>query len=175
MPNMRGVGFGVALAAGHVLGDLWSPTLMGWVIDTFGQRDSMATGFGQVLAALGAVPVAQPGHDPENLTAGLLAILPALLIAGAVLLAGIRHLPREMALMLAKLRAAPPRRDKLWWRCPPRTARGTVFATVPRPGPPGHVAPPTSTPIARQRTQPTGWNVAIETIACAQLRAVTPL
>jgi len=110
MPNMRGVGFGVATAAGHVLGDLWSPTLMGWVIDTFGQRDSMATGFGQFLSAIGAVPVARPGHDPENLAAGLLAILPALLIAGAVLIAGIRHLPRELALMIAKLRAAPSRR-----------------------------------------------------------------
>ena len=110
MPNMRGVGFGVAMAAGHVLGDLWSPTLMGWVIDTFGQRDSMATGFGQFLSAIGAVPVARPGHDPENLAAGLLVILPALLIAGAVLIAGIRHLPRELALMIAKLRAAPSRR-----------------------------------------------------------------
>ena len=55
MPNMRGVGFGVALAAGHVLGDLWSPTLTGWVIDTFAQRDSMATVFGQFLSAIGAV------------------------------------------------------------------------------------------------------------------------
>jgi MFS transporter, Spinster family, sphingosine-1-phosphate transporter len=110
MPNMRGVGFGVALAAGHVLGDLWSPTLMGWVTDTFAQPDSMATGVGQFLQALGAVPIIRPGHDPENLTAGLLVILPALLIAGAVLLAGIRHLPRELALMIAKLRAAPSRR-----------------------------------------------------------------
>jgi MFS family permease len=110
MPNMRAVACGATLSAAHLLGDLWSPTLMGWVIDTFGQRDSMATGFGQVLAALGAVPVAPPGHDPENLTAGLLAVLPALLISGAVLLAGSRHLPREMALMLAKLRAAPTRR-----------------------------------------------------------------
>jgi MFS transporter, Spinster family, sphingosine-1-phosphate transporter len=110
MPNMRGVGFGVALAAGHVLGDLWSPTLMGWVIDTFAQPDSMATGFGHFLAVIGAVPVARPGQDPENLTAGMLALLPALLISGVVLLAGIRHLPREFALMIAKLRAAPPRR-----------------------------------------------------------------
>ncbi len=110
MPNMRGVGFGVALAAGHVLGDLWSPTLIAWVIDTFAQPDSMATGFGQFLAAIGATPVARPDHDPENLTAGMLAILPALLIAGIVLLAGIRHLPRELALMIAKLRAAPSRR-----------------------------------------------------------------
>jgi MFS family permease len=110
MPNMRGVGFGAALAAGHVLGDIWSPTLMAWVSDTFAQPDSMATGFGRFLAAVGALPAARPGHDPENLAAGLLALLPALLIAGAVLLAGTRHLPRELALMIAKLRAAPSRR-----------------------------------------------------------------
>jgi MFS family permease len=109
MPNMRGVACGVTLAAVHVLGDLWSPTLMGWVADTFGQPDSMATGFGRALAAIGAVPVVQPGRDPENLTAGMLVVIPALLIAGGVLLAGARHLHREMALMLAKLKAAPTR------------------------------------------------------------------
>ena len=38
MPNMRGVGCGVALAAIHLLGDAWSPTFMGWVADTFGQK-----------------------------------------------------------------------------------------------------------------------------------------
>jgi len=110
MPNMRAVACAVALAAVHLLGDIWSPTLMGWVADTFGDRDSMATSFGQALAALQAVPVAQPGRDPENLTAGMLVVVPALLISGIVLLSGSRHLPREMALMLAKLRAAPSRR-----------------------------------------------------------------
>lgn len=107
MPNMRGVGCGVALAAVHLLGDLWSPTLMGWVADTFGQKDSMATGFGRALTALGALPVAQPGLDPQNLTAAMLVVVPALLISGIVLLAGSRHLAREMALMHAKLRATP--------------------------------------------------------------------
>jgi MFS transporter, Spinster family, sphingosine-1-phosphate transporter len=107
MPNMRAVAFAVAIAATHLLGDIWSPPLMGWVAETFGQADSMATPFGQALAALGALPMAQAGHDPENLVAGLLTAVPALLIAGVVLLAGAWHLPREMALMLAKLRAAP--------------------------------------------------------------------
>jgi MFS transporter, Spinster family, sphingosine-1-phosphate transporter len=110
MPSMRGVGFGVALAAGHFFGDIWSPTLMGWAIHTFAQPDSMATGFGRFLAAIGATPIVRPDHDPENLTAGLLVLVPALLIAAAVLLAGVRHLPRELALMIAKLRAAPSRR-----------------------------------------------------------------
>ncbi len=109
MPNMRGVACGATLASTHLLGDLWSPSLMGWMIDTFGQDDSMATIFGRGLTAIGATPMLQPGHDPENLTAGMLALIPALLIAGIVLLAGSRHLRREMALMLAKLRAVPSR------------------------------------------------------------------
>ena len=31
LPNMRAVAYAVAMAATHLLGDLWSPTLMGWV------------------------------------------------------------------------------------------------------------------------------------------------
>jgi len=109
MPNMRAVACAVAMTATHLLGDIWSPTLMAWVAQTFGQADSMATPFGQALAAIGAVPKAQPGRDPENLAAALITAVPALVIAGIVLLSGARHLPREMALMLAKLRAAPIR------------------------------------------------------------------
>jgi MFS transporter, Spinster family, sphingosine-1-phosphate transporter len=109
MPNMRGVGCGVALAAVNLLGAIWSPTVLGWMADTFGERDSMATAFGRALEALGARPVARPGLDPQNLTAAMLVVVPALLIAGIVLLAGSRHLPREMALLLAKLRASPSR------------------------------------------------------------------
>jgi hypothetical protein len=109
MPNMRAVGVGAAFCAGHFFGDVWSPSLMGWAVDTFGQSDAMSTSFGKVLAALGAVPIRQPGHDPENLMAGMLVVIPAMLIAGGVLVAGARHLPREMALMLAKPRAVPSR------------------------------------------------------------------
>jgi MFS family permease len=109
MPNMRGVGCGVAVAAVNLLGAIWSPTLMGWVADTFGQKDAMATGFGLALEALGARPATRPGLDPQNLTAAMLVVVPPLLIAGSVLLAGSRHLPREMALLVAKMRAAPTR------------------------------------------------------------------
>ena len=56
MPNMRGLACGVALAAVNLLGAIWSPTLMGWVADTFGQKDSMATGFGQALERSAPVP-----------------------------------------------------------------------------------------------------------------------
>jgi MFS family permease len=139
MPNMRAVACAVALAATHLLGDIWSPALMGWIADTFGQPDSMATPFGQALAAIGAVPRAQPGRDPENLAAALLTAIPALALAGCVLLAGARHLPREMSLMLAKLRAVPARAAHLAAAArsspsrpiePPRAA-GTAEAGLP--------------------------------------------
>lgn len=130
MPNMRAVACAFALAAVHLLGDIWSPTLMGWVADTFGQADSMATPFGRALASIGAVPRAQPGRDPENLTAALLTALPALAIAGVVLLSGARHLPREMALMLAKLRALP---SGVGVRPRPGRPRPTEAGNPPRP------------------------------------------
>ncbi|ODU00251.1 MAG: hypothetical protein ABS79_03700 [Planctomycetes bacterium SCN 63-9] len=123
MPNMRGVGVAAAFCAGHFLGDIWSPSLMGWAIDTFGQADSMATSFGKVLAWLGAVPIRQPRRDPENLMAGMFVVIPAMLIAGGVLVAGARHLPREMALMLAKLRAAPSRYARMRPRTIPASRR----------------------------------------------------
>jgi hypothetical protein len=107
MPNMRAAAFAVTLFAVHVLGDIWSPPLMGWVSETFGRRDAMMTPFGQALAAIGAVPTSRRGAAPENLTAGMLVVIPALLLSGLVLIAGARHLPREMALMLAKLKARP--------------------------------------------------------------------
>lgn len=109
MPNMRSAAYAVAIFAVHVLGDIWSPTIMGWVADTFGQRDAMSSIFGQFLTAIHAMPTVREGHDPENWTAGMLVVVPAVLLAGIVLLAGARHLPREMALMLAKLKSSPSR------------------------------------------------------------------
>jgi MFS family permease len=107
-PNMRAVAFAVAVFAVHFLGDIWSPPLMGKVADLFGAQDTMASWIGKGLKAIGAVPV--PGEDgrPQNMVAGLLIVVPMVLLSGIVLLAGARHIPREMALMLAKLKAAPP-------------------------------------------------------------------
>jgi MFS family permease len=108
MPSMRGTAYGVAALGVSLLGALWAPGMMGWVAGTFAQADAMSTIFGQAFAALGAVPAATDARSfPENQIAGLLVIIPAALFGGAFLLAGVRHLPREMALMLAKLRAKP--------------------------------------------------------------------
>jgi MFS family permease len=106
-PNLRAAAYAVCIFIIHFLGDIWSAPLIGKVADMFGNRDTMLTVFGRAFAAIGALPTVRPDHPPENLTAGMLVLVPALLISGIVLLAGARHLPREMALMLANLKAPP--------------------------------------------------------------------
>jgi MFS transporter, Spinster family, sphingosine-1-phosphate transporter len=109
-PNLRATAYAVALFAVHfVMGDIWSPPLIGYMSRLFGDPETMASVLGSALSAIGAVPI--PGPDPkspsQNLLAGLLIVVPALLLSGVVLLAGARHIPREMALMLARLKASP--------------------------------------------------------------------
>ena len=106
-PNLRAGAYAIMLAAVHIFGDLWANPLIGWVAGTFGKADSMATDIGRLLARIGALPVQPPGQAPENVIAGLLLVVPAILLSGIVLILGARHLPHEMALMLAKLKAAP--------------------------------------------------------------------
>ncbi len=106
-PNLRAAAFAISYAAAHFLGDIWSPLLIGKAADLFGQPDTMKSSIGQLLAAIGALPTQKAGQHPENIVAGLLLVVPALLLSGVVFLAGARHLPREMALMKAKLKAPP--------------------------------------------------------------------
>ena len=109
-PNMRSAAYAIGILVFHFLGDIWSPWLIGLVADYTGQPDVMATWVGDLLRPLGAVPTIPEGQDhPQNLLAGLLIVLPAIALSGVVMLAGARHLPREMALMLARLRATKPR------------------------------------------------------------------
>jgi MFS family permease len=107
LPNMRGVAYAVAVFAIHFLGDIWSPVLIGKVADLYGDSDAMRTTIGRMLASIGAVPTIPTGesHRPENMAAGLLITIPAVALSGIVLLAGARHIERETALMLARLKA----------------------------------------------------------------------
>ncbi len=88
MPNMRSAAFAVTLFSVHVLGDIWSPPLMAWVADTFGQPDAMESIFGSALTTIGALPTRFQGRPPENWTAGLLVVVPAVALAGVVMLSG---------------------------------------------------------------------------------------
>ena len=64
MPNMRAAAYAVAIFAIHFLGDIWSPTLMGWVADIVRPATTRwPRVFGQALAAIGAVPTARRRAD----------------------------------------------------------------------------------------------------------------
>ncbi|GIW89157.1 MAG: MFS transporter [Isosphaeraceae bacterium] len=102
LPNMRATAYAINTFCIHFLGDVWSPLLMGAVSDYFGRLSVMQTPPGQLLARLGFVPVRFDGQW-RNLGAGMLVVVPAVLLGAIVLLAGVRHLPREMALMRARL------------------------------------------------------------------------
>jgi len=110
-PNLRAAAFAISTFAVHFLGDIWSPWLIGKAADMFGDPETMGSSIGRALKAIGAEPTRVAGQRPENIVAGLLFVTPALLLSGVVLLAGARHLPREMALMQAKLKAAPGRAE----------------------------------------------------------------
>jgi MFS family permease len=104
LPKMRAAAYAINTFFIHMLGDVWSPWLMGTVSDEFGKPSMAATPVGAALAAIGFGPVELDGRA-TNLGAGMLVVVPAVLLGGGVLLAGMRHLPREMALMQARLRA----------------------------------------------------------------------
>jgi len=106
-PNLRAAAYAIAIFAVHFLGDIWSPSLIGKVSDLFGDNQTMDRTFGRLLHSIGAVPTQVADMPPENIVAGLLVVVPALLLSGILLLAGARYLPREMALMQARLKASP--------------------------------------------------------------------
>ena len=108
-PNLRAAAYAISVVAVHFLGDIWSATLIGKAADLFGDPEIMNSSIGRALRSIGAVPTQVAGQRPENIVAGLLCVTPALLLSGLVLIAGARHLAGEMALMRAKLKAAPAR------------------------------------------------------------------
>ncbi len=103
MPSMRATAYAICTFCIHFLGDVWSPWLMGTVSDYFGRFSIMMTPPGQLLEQLGFVPVQFDG-EWKNLGAGMLVVLPAVVLGAMVLLAGVRHLPREMQLMRDRLK-----------------------------------------------------------------------
>jgi hypothetical protein len=80
--------------------------MVGYFSDMCGDPEFMKTSLGGLLESIGATPTKSPdGKGFRNLTAGLLVTVPAVFLSGLVLFAGARHVPREMALMLARLKA----------------------------------------------------------------------
>ncbi|RLS25785.1 MAG: MFS transporter [Planctomycetota bacterium] len=105
-PHLRAAAFAITLFSIHFLGDIWSSPLVGYVSDMFGDPEFIESGLGKALTSIGAGATLMPdGKTYRNLTAGLLITLPAVFLSGVVMFTGARHLPREMALMLARLKA----------------------------------------------------------------------
>jgi MFS transporter, Spinster family, sphingosine-1-phosphate transporter len=105
-PNLRAVAFAITLFTIHFLGDIWSSPLVGYVSDLFGDPEVMQSSIGKFFESIGANPTPLPdGKSLRNLTAGLLVVVPAIFLSGLVMFIGARHLPREMALMLARLKS----------------------------------------------------------------------
>ena len=111
LPKMRASAYAICTFAVHMLGDVWSPWLMGLVSEAFGKGAWMGTAPGEVLASLGFLPVEFQGLR-TNLGAGMLVVVPAVLLGGIVLLLGMRHLPREMDLMQARFKAELARQGR---------------------------------------------------------------
>ena len=102
-PNVRAAAYSIAIFAVHFLGDIWSPSLIGKVSDSFGDPAMMSGTIGQALTFLGAMPTQIAGSRPENIVAGLLLVVPALLISGMILLVGAQFLLRDAAILQSKL------------------------------------------------------------------------
>ena len=89
--NQRAAGYAVTIFLIHMLGDISSPILIGYLSEWLGRPAVAASHLGRSLASMGAV--AQPGQNgPTNLTAGLLLVVPMLALGAVFFYLGSRHL-----------------------------------------------------------------------------------
>jgi MFS family permease len=93
-PNRRAAAYALNIFLIHLLGDISSPPLVGWVSDMLGKPAVAGSPLGHFLAALGASPV-KTDKGMTNLTAGMLLMVPMLLLGGLFFLVGSRHLPAD--------------------------------------------------------------------------------
>ena len=92
--NQRAAGYAVTIFLIHMLGDISSPILIGYLSEWLGRPSVAASPLGRTLASLGAV--ALPGQNgPTNLTAGLLLVVPMLALGALFFYLGSRHLGRD--------------------------------------------------------------------------------
>ena len=92
----RAMGFAVSIFLLHLFGDIPSPPLIGAMADKLGEPGASATALGGFFERLGAMPVSD-GHGMTNITAGMLIIVPVLLIGSLCFFLGSIALPRDQA------------------------------------------------------------------------------
>jgi MFS family permease len=89
-PNRRAAGYAVSIFIIHLLGDISSPSLIGFISDRFGTPAVAASPVGRFFASIGARPI----HG-TNLTVGMLSVVPVLALGAVFFLLGSRHLPAD--------------------------------------------------------------------------------
>ena len=91
------VAYSVFIFLIHLLGDISSPILLGWISDLFGSPAVADSPIGRFFASIGAVPVNDPTlpEGVTNLTVGMLSVVPVLVIGFVLFLIGSRYLPAD--------------------------------------------------------------------------------
>jgi MFS family permease len=92
----RAVGYALSIFLLHLLGDIPSPILIGNIADRLGLEGAGKTPLGSFFESIGAVPVSD-GLGMTNITAGMLIIVPVLLIGSLCFFLGAITLPRDQA------------------------------------------------------------------------------
>ena len=94
--NRRAAGYALSIFLIHLLGDISSPVLIGFVSDRLGRPAVTSSVIGRLLESLGAGAVPSP-TGPTNLTVGMLSVVPVLALGALFFLIGSRHLPVDEA------------------------------------------------------------------------------
>lgn len=88
--NRRAAGYAVSIFIIHLLGDISSPNLVGYIADVFGRPSVAGSPIGQALASIGARSI-----GGTNLSVGMLSVVPVLGLGAAFFWLGSRHLPAD--------------------------------------------------------------------------------
>ena len=68
-PNRRAAAYATFIFFIHLLGDISSPILLGWISELFGKQNVMDSSIGQFFTSIGATPVGS-----TNLTVAMLSV-----------------------------------------------------------------------------------------------------
>ena len=88
--NQRAAAFALGIFLIHLFGDISSPILIGFLSDWFGRPTISKSPVGIMLEQLGATPV-----NSKNLTAGILSVIPMLVVGSIFFFFGSRHLAAD--------------------------------------------------------------------------------
>lgn len=95
-PTRRAAGFALSIFLLHLFGDIPSPPLIGHISEWLARPAVRASELGRLLERLGAVPMpAADGQGLTNLTAGMLLIIPILVLGSLAFWLGARYLVRD--------------------------------------------------------------------------------